>query len=220
MAFRQKIDGWYGRLGTFVGIYQAIPAGIVAAMSAYFSQSVGWIAALGPFGWLASGILAFLATSTGMWMLARSRLLRVEARTRERIAGDGSPFDPMERVYRNKRLYLRDLAPLGRKRVKDKKFINCEIIGPGTAIIGLDTDPSNARSIMRDCNTFDVDCIQIDTERVSHLAIGFWDCDFEGCDFYHMTLLFMHRSNETLHWITPAFTPQLSLLGNEHDPSQ
>lgn len=143
--------------------------------------------------------------------MGRSRLYRVEARMRERISGEGSAFDPMARVYQDKRLNLRDVAPLGRKIVVGKKFINCEIIGPGTAIIGLDSDPEKSRSAMRNCNTHDVDCIEIDPAKESNLAIGFWDCDFEGSNFYHMTLLFRMRSNETLHWITPDFN-QLKLI--------
>jgi hypothetical protein len=219
MSFWKRVGGWFSHFGTALSIFQAIPAALVAVVTAYASTGVAWIASFGMFGWVVSGIFGFLSYSLASLMFARSRLLRVEAKMRERISGDGSSFDPMETIYRNKRLYLRDLALLGRKRVSGKKFINCEIIGPGTAIIGLDTDPAKSRSVMKDTNTHDVDCIQIDPSRVSNLAIGFWDCDFEGCNFYHMTLLFVYRSNETLHWITPDFAQPLLLPDAAHEQS-
>lgn len=215
MSISQIIDRWTSRLGTLVGLYQIVPATLVGVVLGWASTGVGWIAALGPFGWMGSGLTGFVAYSVGSWMLAKGRLFRVEAKARERAFGESSQFDPMETIYRNKRLYLRDLAPLGRKRVQGKKFFNCEIIGPGTAIIGLDTNPSKSQSTMKSCNTHDVDCIEIGRERISNLAIGFWDCDFDGCDFYHMTLLFLSRSNEDLHWITPDFRQPILSSGQD-----
>jgi hypothetical protein len=69
---------------------------------------------------------------------------------------------------------------------------------------------------MKSCNTFDVDCIEVDPAIRSQLAVAFMDCDFDGCSFYHMTLLFMTRDNDTLHWITPNFN-QLSLMEQPKD---
>jgi hypothetical protein len=212
-------DKWFGRFANGLAFWPFVfPTG-VGALIAYFSTGVSWIAALGPFGWVSSGLVGFFLVSAGLAMTGRSRLYRVEAKIRERISGDSSPFDPMVKVFQNKRLYLRDLAPLGRKRVLGKKFIDCEIIGPGTAIIGLDTNPQKYRSVMKECNTFDVDCIEIDPSTESALAIGFWDCDFEGCNFYHMTLLFALRSNETLNWITRN-SQQPSLIEDQRNGEQ
>ncbi|AMK22577.1 hypothetical protein [Sphingobium sp. TKS] len=202
-------------LFTFSG--SIVPGTILGIVMAYLSQGVGLINQFGAFGWIACGLVTFLLTSMSFALFAKTQLWRVERRHRARLDGEGLDFDPMARVYQNKRLYLRDLAPLGRKRVNGKKFINCEIIGPGTAIIGMNTDPSKRMSVMSDCNTYDVDCIEIDPSSQSNLAIGFWDCDFEGCNFYHMTLLFMGRSNDTLNWITPDFRQGNLLEAQEHE---
>jgi len=147
---------------------------------------------------------------------ARATLWRIEARRIAKIEGDSSRFDPMAMVYQDKRLYLRDLAPLGRRQVVQKKFLNCEIIGPGTIMVGLRSSDQLPFPIMKDTHTFDVDCIEVDPSpgpgRGSQLAVSFVDCDFEGCRFYHLTLLFTGRDNENLNWITPDFR-QLHLIG-------
>jgi hypothetical protein len=156
-----------------------------------------------------------------VYVLARAKYLKVETVARERTIGDGSPFDPMARVFENKRLYLRDLAPLGRRAVNGKKFINCEIIGPGTAIIGMRSSETKPWPKMDNCHTDDVDCVQIAPTAQSRLAVSFLDCDFESCNFFQMTLLFYQRQNENLYWITPsADEPQLLLEGGKVDPSQ
>jgi hypothetical protein len=86
------------------------------------------------------GILSFAALRA-LW--SRGKLWSIDVKTRARVLGDSSLFDPMARVYENKRLYLRDLAPLGRKEVIEKKFVGCEIIGPGTAVLGLRSNEKN-----------------------------------------------------------------------------
>jgi len=197
-------DKWTGRAANTAFLWPLVPSGLIGVLTGYLSTSVQWISQFGLFGWFATGLLGFLASSAAFAMLSRSRLWRVEARMRERTIGDSSPFDPMAKIYEGKRLYLRDLAPMGRRIVMGKKFVNCELIGPGTAVIGLDTNPA-APSTMRNTRTFDVDCIQIAPNPRSLLAVEFVDCDFEDCSFYHMTLLFFRRENEALHWITPDF---------------
>jgi hypothetical protein len=62
-------------------------------------------------------------------MLAAGKNWRADARIKEHLSSDSSPFDPMAKVYENKRLFLKDLAPAGRRLVFGKTFINCEIIG-------------------------------------------------------------------------------------------
>lgn len=207
------IDRWFSRGANAISFWQVLPAGALAVLSAYLSTGVAWINEnLGAWGWLMSGVLAFAVSSAGIGLLARARLWRLEAQARARVEDISSPFDPMNRVHEDKRLYLRDLAPLGRRSVIGKKFINCEIIGPGTVILGLRSSDQKPWPTFHMCETFDVDCVEIDAARQSALAISFPDCDFEGCRFYHMTMLFMGRTNDTLNWITPDFRqPPLGL---------
>ncbi|WP_156417015.1 hypothetical protein [Sphingopyxis sp. H050] len=214
----EKLDKWSGRIANAAALLPIIPASVAGLIVGYLSTGVAWISQFGAFGWFSAGLAGFLATSTALALLAKTRLWRVEAKIRERITGDGSPFDPMARVYENKRLYLRDLAPQGRREVIGKTFINCELIGPGTAIIGLRSSEQKPWPKMENSNTFDVDCIEIDVNVRSALAISFLDCDFSGCNFYHLTLLFGRRENQTLHWITPNFNePRLLTDENPAD---
>ena len=200
-----------------VTVWPLLPAGMVAAVMAYLSSGVKWIAQFGVFGLFATGLVSFLTYSVAYALLGRGRLWRANAGSLAKLSGGSSEFDPMARVYEGKRLFLRDLAPLGRRQVHDKKFIDCEIIGPGTAVIGLRSAESKPWPKMDRSNTFDVDCVEIDPATSSQLAVSFIDCDFEGCNFYHMTLLFTSRTNHTLSWITPDFRQALLPPPGESD---
>lgn len=211
---KNAIGRTFSRISEMVTFWSIVPSGFLAGVSAYLSTGVQWIAAYGAWGWFATGVLTFFVSSVSFALISRTKLWRIEAKNRARIQGDSSPFDPMARVYENKRLHLKDLAPLGRRQVVGKRFLGCEIIGPGSAILGIRARPDSPDSTLKNCNTFDVDCIQIDEESKSHLAITFLDCDFDQCNFYHMSLLFYQRQNDTLSWITPDFR-QVEMLTDQ-----
>jgi hypothetical protein len=198
-------DRWSNRLANYSALLPLVPASAFAVIAGYLSTGVQRISQFGAFGWFTTGFITFVLSGLAFAMFARARLWWIDARNRARLMSDSSPFDPMARVYEEKRLFLRDLAPVGRRQVFGKKFINCEIIGPGTALIGLRSSETRPFPKITDSRTYDVDCIQVDPTVASNLAIAFPDCDFEGCGFYHMTLLASERTNETLHWITPRF---------------
>jgi hypothetical protein len=204
------VRAWNGIVGAAT-LWPLIPAGAIGVITGWLASGASWIGAFGTLGWLTVGFAFFAASyltfAFGSAALSRSKLWRIEVRERGRLAGESPSFDPMSTVYRDKQLYLRDLAPMGRKQVIGKRFINCELIGPGTAVLGMKSDIHGPDYLMRKVRTFDVDCIQIVAEPRSQLAIEFVDCDFDECKFYHMTLLFFERSNDTLHWITPDLRP-------------
>lgn len=215
MSLSSHFDRWFGRAANAVSFWALVPPSIIGVITGYLSTGVGWMSRYGAFGWFVSGLVAFLLASVAFALTARTKLWRLDAKSRARILGDSSLFDPMARVYDGKRLYLRDLAPAGRKQVVGKTFVNCEIIGPGTAVVGLRSSESRPFPVMKDSRTFDVDCIEIDPSSRSELAISFVDCDFDTCRFYHMTLLFHSRENETLNWITPRFKQDQLLLESQ-----
>lgn len=162
----------------------------------------------------AGGAFAFLG---GRALLAKTRDWRADARIKERLTSDSSPFDPMQMVFQNKRLFLRDLAPPGRRIVTGKKFINCEIIGPGNLVVALRSSHDKPYPVFNGNTFWDVDCIQVVPDVPSANAIIFPDCDFDGCNFYHLNLLFLHRDDPdnsgNWNWITPRVPEAGALMG-------
>ena len=126
-------DRWFGRIANAATFWQFAPPGFFALIGGYLA----WFSHFSALVWFASGVVTFVVTAFGFGVIARTKLWRLDAKHRERVGGDSSAFDPMAKVHQNKRLFLRDLAPLGRQIVSDKKFINCEIIGPGNVIAAV-----------------------------------------------------------------------------------
>lgn len=96
-----------------------------------------------------------------------------------------------------------------------RKFINCEIIGPGDIVVALKSLNAPMHPIFARNTFHNINCIQIDMSANPLNAIAFWDCDFDGCNFYSLNLLFYHRPiPSSWNWITspptipvPALAP-------------
>ena len=161
------------------------------------------------------GILAF-ATFRALWV--RARLWAIDVKHREILSADSSAFDPMAGIYQSKRLFLKDLVPLGRRFVGERKFINCEIIGPGNIVVALGK-PNGLPAIFQNNIFYDVDCVQITSEKNSLNAIYFPGCDFDGCSFFNLNLLFYERSHDNWNWITPISDSPPLLTGPNDDAS-
>ncbi len=201
-------DRWFGRIANAATFWQFAPPGFFALIGGYLA----WFSHFSALVWFASGVVTFVVTAFGFGVIARTKLWRLDAKHRERVGGDSSAFDPMAKVHQNKRLFLRDLAPLGRQIVSDKKFINCEIIGPGNVIAAVRSKDTLPFPTFKNNRFNDVDCVQIVPDKPSNNAIYFFDCDFDGCQFYTLNLLFYNRLDESWSWITPPPDPSPALL--------
>jgi hypothetical protein len=120
----------------------------------------------------------------------------------------------MARVLENKRIHLRDLIPPGRRHIQQKKFINCEIIGPGNLLLGLRLTDASPQPDFKNNRFYDVDFVEIDPSTAPETAISFFDCDFDGCHLYSLTLFFYTRFRDDWNWITPR-TDSPRLLENQ-----
>lgn len=193
---------------------------------------VGWLVSIGFFPTLlsltreASPLAYGIASVVGMLAFAAFRLiwngarvLKANAKARERLSSGSSVFDPMETVFQNKRLFLRDLVPPGRRAIKGRKFINCEIIGPGSLVVSLRTDDTKPYPPFQENIFWDVDMIQVEPGKLSNNAVYFPDCGFEGCHFYNLNLHFYERMTEEWYWITPDFKQPRLIEGPAEEPN-
>lgn len=214
-----KFSRWLSHGANVATFGSLIPAGVIAVIGGYLSAGVGWIRHFGAFGIFMSALVAFFVSAVAFAVIARTKLWRLEARIRARTIGSSSPFDPMAQVYEGKRLYVRDLAPAGRRFVRNKKFIRCEIIGPATIVLGLRSKDTLPFPDIRN-NIFNEDCdfIEIDPKRDPKNAVAFVDCDFDGCTLWSLNLLWLERVNESWNWITkPTNQPKLDISAPEQN---
>ena len=202
------LDEWSGRIANGLTVWPFVPVGAFAVLMGYLSTSVAWVSQFGAFGWLSIVLVAFVLGGLGLALIGGWRVNSAQAKMLARLSSDSSHFDPMASTFENKVLFLKDLVPPGRRHMENRKFINCEIIGPGNIVVCLNS-AEGVPSVFRGNIYYDVDCIQVDPAVNSNNAIYFPGCDFEKCKFYNLNLLFYDRYSQDWHWITPISDQQV-----------
>lgn len=215
------IDRWLGRLSGAYTFSPLLPAGLVGVVFGFLSQGVEWISQFGLFGWLSAGICAFAITGFGFATVARAQLWRVESKGRTQLSGESSPLDPMEPIFRNKRIKIIDLINPYDQVVLNKKFIDCEIIGPANILIMFN------RSKFHNNNFERSDSIEIRDDAIPQNATNIVECDFEGCRFFKVSMLFQSSSRKAAdelitsqNWLTFVDEPKLFIEDQSNERSR
>jgi hypothetical protein len=175
------IDRWSGRTANALAIWPLLPAGIVSGVVAYASTWVPTLKALGPFAWLSTAVLTFAVLSGSLLFLALARDRWVLAREKQKwLDQSDSDINPMETEFIKKRItlsrFVNELFP----RITNKRFIDCELVGPSSVML-LD-GMSLTRSRFVDCNF-----IPIKPGAGIYHAIGMSNCRVQDCTLIGLT---------------------------------
>lgn len=132
-----RIDLWLSRSANVATFWTLAPAGAVGVIAAILSRGVAAIDAYGPFGWLMAGLVAFLlfAAATLAAGLAFDRF--ASAMARRKWSRDVDSVNPLDPEFHRKRLKLSDLVHPLSGRIKKKRFVDCQLLGPANlAMVG------------------------------------------------------------------------------------
>ena len=109
-------------------------------MGAWVGAATEWIAGYGPIGWLFAGFAAALATVLILLMFAWLRYAWIKASATRKWKEQSSDVNPLDDVFHKKAIKIQSFTNPFTKRISNKKFYDCELIGP--AIIYIHTNNS------------------------------------------------------------------------------
>lgn len=203
---------WVRKLGTWLwnGLGNIV---VLAGWAASFALPAWAVGAAGimvqyqPFSWVAAGFAGMLTAMTIYAGLGWGRNLWVVAAARQRFYRQTDRFNPMDTLFQRQRIAIADLSNPMEQVINNKKFIDCEMIGPANILL-LTSTPGASKIVGNKFNKFDA--VVIDNDAAPQSSIAFVDCDFERCSFYNVVLLIQERNAadannavNNMHWITP-----------------
>lgn len=177
-----KIDNWFSRATNGLTFYQALaPAGAVGVVTAYLSSTVSWVANFGAFGLWVAGLCGFFVTSISLAALGIAKEKRAAAKARERWAAQVDSTNPLDTDFTRKRLNISDIVSPIDKRIANKRFTHCELLGPANIIL------INAGSLME--TSFDQCdiCVIQDSTTIQNVVV-FDACHIHGCSIFGCTV--------------------------------
>lgn len=202
MGYFKRFGAWlWDSLGNLAMIAGWVGA---ATLLAWATRVAGVMSQYAPFSWVFAGFVGAVLWSGVYVLYGLGKNLRLRAKWASDRMRDGDRIDPMESIFQNKRININDLVNPYNQVVIGKKFINCELIGPANLLIIFKNAKFHG-------NHFDQsDAVEIGDDAVPQNAIGFFGCDFEGCRFFKVSMLFQQSSRTgadlliaDLHWVTP-----------------
>lgn len=178
----------------------------------YLSTITEWTRALGAAG---IGLLVFATVLLANLLLSQAQAMRAKARERNALAtastswiANSDAVNPLDAHFQKKRISVQDLAhPLG-KHVADKKFSECQLVGPANI------------AFVENCNLIGIrfgNCDMILTKDVTNIfnVIPFHNCSILGGEilnatiFVHPNMLSEIKKTPGLYFVNLTGDPEL-----------
>lgn len=106
----------------------------LGGVGAYIGILTDWINAYGAFGWLCSALFVMFAGALFVLLVAQVRLKWNTASATKKWQEEVSYINPLETEFSKKRINIQDLVHPITKKISDKKFTDCQLIGPSNII--------------------------------------------------------------------------------------
>jgi hypothetical protein len=174
-------NNWQLLVATFAGL---------GGMS-YLTAITDFMAPYGALGIGAVGIFFFLF----IWLVlawasgirAKARLNRAQSTSMENWRHDADNIDPMASEYNRKRIYISELVHPITKNIRNKRFIDCDLIGPANIVFLNDCHLTGGGFINCDLMIVKPDAVARNVVPISNIEmIG---GTVSGCTIYVQTFM-------------------------------
>lgn len=205
--FFKKTDTPVARMADWQSLLQQAPVVLTYCLAGGGMSALAyittWARALGPVGvggiGLASALLAWVGISAAQTLRAKGRARDAETAAIERWQREVSNINPLSREFHTQRIKIADLASPIDGRVKSKRFIDCEILGPSN--IFFEGRGSLTGSVFNGC-----DFVVPRLGALIYNVIAFNDCDFINCQFWKCTIFMPKDMLDRLDFEVPIVT--------------
>jgi hypothetical protein len=194
-----SVDKWLSRISGIYGLWPLVPAGVVGAIAAFLSKGVIWVQQFGAFGYLFSGLFAFVTTSCAFALLAFAREKWELAAAVQKWKLQVNTVNPLQVSFDSLRLNISDIAHPVTNRIIKKTFSNCELMGFSN-IVFVGCTLSNGS--FNGCQFV----IVRDDSSVNNVVI-FEECHLVNFEFFSTTVFMNQAMFETVRVALPTERP-------------
>lgn len=182
-------------------------SGSVTAWAAYATQIFDQYA---PFSWVLAGfigpLIVFVIYALFSYAKVRMQLVRIRS-----MISESDFINPLDKTFESRRIHIVVMAPPIAGPIKDKIFVDCDIVGPANAFFFNCTFHNNSGEAL--------DAVIVKDQKIPKNVFAFLNCSFANCRFYAVTFMvpekfyndFQRHGWINLNWITDIPEVQLNL---------
>lgn len=151
-------------------------SGAVAVVSGYFGSTVHWINQFGAFGWWMAGLVGFFLASVSLGAVSWARQRWVISAAAVRLAERTDTANPLQREFHKLKINLQDMAHPITRQIRNKRFMDCQILGPGVLVI-------QNKNIISYCELTNCDAVKTSQGTMIYNGLLLDECEFLRCEF-------------------------------------
>jgi len=173
---------------------------IGGSVSGYLAHVTEALKIYAPFSWFLAALLGaalvWLIFASGAWFRAE----RIRAAFLRNARSSSIDFNPLEDPTQHRRISLIDIIHPTGEAIKNKTFVNCEFVGPGTIIF--------AGCHVHNLHLGNCEGIKMAGETILNVPNKalFIDCTFRDCKFYNIILAVPNKFYDELKKGLPGLT--------------
>lgn len=117
-----------------------VPSGIVGIVTGWIAYGTHWLNQYGAIAWWVAGLAGFMISSFALGGFAWLRLLWIKGSAIRKWKRDVDSINPLDSEFTKQRILVRDIANPITRFIEEKKFTDCELIGPANIFFVSDVE--------------------------------------------------------------------------------
>src|SRR5262249_41363838 len=129
----KRLQDWSNEFTTHITPWRALGLGsivAVAALTGFIANATYWIQPLGPIAYWVAALLAMYIATLIVNGFAKLRVSWHSAAAIDKWKSDVATINPLDKEFNRIRIKWSDLVHPITNRIKNKTFVDCELIGP------------------------------------------------------------------------------------------
>ncbi|GGZ33816.1 hypothetical protein [Asticcacaulis endophyticus] len=177
--------------------------GLSGWVSNYMASKTPWIVQIGPYGVLVATFFGIACALFLYALVVQVSVWRLRAEKQKKWENNTDSFNPLDKEFHKKRIYIQELAHPVDNKIVGKKFTECELIGPANIFFFQNTNSIAPHFI-------NCDIIVVKPSNINN-AIALTNIEFINCKFYRFSVFVSKGEVENLKNMAPIF---ITLTGN------
>lgn len=186
----ERIQKFLDRIESRIALWKiASTSGIlsIGGVSAWIASVTDWLDQYGAVAWWFAGLCGALITTLIVLAFARIRYEWDKASATRKWKEQTDGVNPLEPEFHKLRIGIQEFVNPMNPRISNKKFYDCELIGP--ANLYLHANNTFLNSLFLNCDIIALDPNRANRKVIVNNAIALEDSELHGCQIMRCTLL-------------------------------
>ena len=135
-CMKERVNRFLDRVESRVALLSLVfGSSVTGVVAGWISSYSEWVSRFGAVGWILTGLVAAIAFGIMSMCVGFARYIWIKGSVVRKWQEAVDYINPLDDEFSRKRIKISDLADPISNQIRDKTFINCDLIGPANILI-------------------------------------------------------------------------------------